>query len=358
MQRIAVVGGGIAGLTVALRRVRSGDSVVLFEANNRIGGQLRSESSDGFVVEHGAEGFVARSEAVPALANAIGIAHDFVDQLVFNSYRYDAGALVALAPGEAGRMLGFQVESEELGRGIRSFRHGMGELPESLLPSLDGPFELCLGTTVTRIAPGTHFITLDTSDGSVREFDAVAVAATANSAAAMLEQSFGAKASALRAAPLHSSVTVSLAFRRERVNHPLDGTGMIVPNPAELDGVRAVTFASSKLPERAPQNHVLLRAFFRPSAAELTHTDGAWKHRTERALARALAVLGAAEAAWISRWPDALPVFDDAQRLRIVELEQALAGHRIALAGSAFHGSGIDAAIRSAEKAALVLAGD
>jgi oxygen-dependent protoporphyrinogen oxidase len=173
----------------------------------------------------------------------------------------------------------------------------------------------------------------------------------------MLEQSFGAKAGALRAARLHSSVTVSLAFPRECVNHPLDGTGMVVPKPEELDGLRAVTFASSKLPERAPPGHLLLRAFFRPSAEELGHSDRAWKSRTERALSRALPLLGEAEHAWISRWPAALPVFDDAHRARVVELEHALSPHRIVLAGSAFHGSGIDAAIRSAEKAALALAG-
>ncbi|HEY3253061.1 MAG TPA: FAD-dependent oxidoreductase, partial [Polyangiaceae bacterium] len=68
MQRIAVIGGGIAGLTVSLRRAQRGDQVCLFEANAQVGGQLSSESRDGFIVEHGAEGFVARSEVVPPLA--------------------------------------------------------------------------------------------------------------------------------------------------------------------------------------------------------------------------------------------------------------------------------------------------
>ncbi|HEY1536931.1 MAG TPA: FAD-dependent oxidoreductase, partial [Polyangiaceae bacterium] len=63
MQRIAVIGGGIAGLTVALRRAEAGDQVTLFEAGPKVGGQLSSESRDGFLIEHGAEGFVARSEA-------------------------------------------------------------------------------------------------------------------------------------------------------------------------------------------------------------------------------------------------------------------------------------------------------
>jgi oxygen-dependent protoporphyrinogen oxidase len=57
----------------------------------------------------------------------------------------------------------------------------------------------------------------------------------------------------------------------------------------------------------------------------------------------------------VSRWVDALPVFDDAHRAAVAALERALAPRSIALAGSAFHGSGIDAAVRSAEHAATTL---
>jgi oxygen-dependent protoporphyrinogen oxidase len=51
---------------------------------------------------------------------------------------------------------------------------------------------------------------------------------------------------------------------------------------------------------------------------------------------------------WVSRWSDALPVFDPAHKQAIAALETALKGSHIALAGSAFHGAGIDAALRSA----------
>jgi oxygen-dependent protoporphyrinogen oxidase len=48
-------------------------------------------------------------------------------------------------------------------------------------------------------------------------------------------------------------------------------------------------------------------------------------------------------------------VIDAVHRARVSELETALTGSRIRLAGSAFHGSGIDAAVRSAEQAAAAL---
>jgi oxygen-dependent protoporphyrinogen oxidase len=357
MRRIAVIGAGIAGLTVALRRAAAGDQIVLFEAAPKVGGQLVSESSDGFVVEHGAEGFVAGSQAAPALANDAGVADHLVEQLVQRSFRFDAGQLIELAPGEAARLLGFQVPNDELGRGIRSFLHGMGELPERLMLTLRGRVELRLGSAVTSVAPRSSGVTLIMPDATESEFDAAVVATTARSAAALLGDAFGPSARSLQESPLLSSLTVTLAFRSEHVRHPLDGTGFIVPAPAELGGLRAVTFASSKLPHRAPPGSVLLRLFFRPTAQDLqTLSDGEWTERAERALALALPLEGAAERAWVSRWPDALPVFDATQRARVAALEGALASSPIRLAGAAFHGSGIDAAIRSAETAARALA--
>jgi oxygen-dependent protoporphyrinogen oxidase len=112
------------------------------------------------------------------------------------------------------------------------------------------------------------------------------------------------------------------------------------------------------LPHRAPADHVLLRAFFRPSAHDLsTLSDGSWTERAERGLAVALNVHGPAMLSFVSRWPNALPVFDPAHRARVAALEATLRSHAhpIWLAGAAFHGSGIDAAIRSAEAAARAI---
>ena len=129
-----------------------------------------------------------------------------------------------------------------------------------------------------------------------------------------------------------------------------------MPEPEQLGGVRAVTFSSSKLPNRAAADHALLRLFFRPSEHDLRAlSDGAWAERAERALARALPLNAGAEHAVVSRWPSALPVFDAPHRARIAALEAVLVGRSIWLAGAAFHGSGIDAAIRSAEATSIAI---
>ena len=358
MQRIAVIGAGIAGLTVALRREQLGDRVSVFEANAQVGGQLSSETQGGFVIEHGAEGFVARSEVVPRLAVDAGIAGQIVEQLEQRSFRYDGQSLVELLPGEAGRLLGFQVPPDDLGRGIRSFRQGMAELPARLALTLTGRIDLHLQRAIERVTPRPDGVTLLDAHGRALDFDAAVVATTARSAARLLGSALGPAAHALQDSPLLSSLTVTLAYGRDAIAHPLDGTGFIVPEPEQLSGVRAVTFSSSKLPNRAPADHALLRLFFRPSEHELsTLSDGAWSERAERALASALPVRGPAQQAFVSRWPNALPVFDPAQRARIGALEAALRrhGYPVWLAGAVFHGSGIDAAIRSGEATALAI---
>ena len=53
---------------------------------------------------------------------------------------------------------------------------------------------------------------------------------------------------------------MNLAFRREDVMHPLNGMGFVVPITEGLNLV-GCSFSSVKFENRAPSDHVLLRAF-------------------------------------------------------------------------------------------------
>jgi protoporphyrinogen/coproporphyrinogen III oxidase len=108
-----------------------------------------------------------------------------------------------------------------------------------------------------------------------------------------------------------------------------------------------------------PLGTILLRVFFRPTDEELTSRDETgWIDVATRAVAAALDVRGAPVAAWASIWPRALPVYDAAFRAAVERADAALSPLGIRLAGSHFHGAGIDAAIASAERAAAALLGD
>lgn len=75
-RRVAVVGGGIAGLVTAFRLATSGADleIRLFEASSRLGGQLRTIEFAGRRVDVGARSF-AEDETVMQLTHDLGIDH-------------------------------------------------------------------------------------------------------------------------------------------------------------------------------------------------------------------------------------------------------------------------------------------
>lgn len=345
---VGIVGGGLAGLTAAFELSRRGRAAVLFEAEPRLGGQIHTAHESGYVVELGAEGFVARSAALQALSERLGIAHELIGQASERSFGLDAGGLVPLAPGEAAAFLGFQVPSGEFGKGIRSFVRGMGSLTDALAASCKG-VALHPATAIERISLAAGGVELHPQGQRAVRVSHLLLAVTAARAAELLAPIAGAEAGALCASPTLSSVTVSLGYSREAVSHDLDGTGFVVRDPEAHEGLRACTFTSSKFVQRAPAGQVSLRAFFRPTPAELdTLDEAAWRARAERQLGAILQIHGRAPHGWVSRWSAALPVHDAAHTARVAALEARLGTLPIRLVGAAFHGSGIDAAVRSA----------
>jgi oxygen-dependent protoporphyrinogen oxidase len=70
--KIAVVGGGPAGLCAALRLMRGGASVELFEAEARVGGRTRTEVVDGYRIDTGAQLFGTLYRRVLAVLAEVG----------------------------------------------------------------------------------------------------------------------------------------------------------------------------------------------------------------------------------------------------------------------------------------------
>ncbi len=73
MSTIAVIGAGISGLTAAYRLQREGHTVTVWEATDQVGGVIQSESSDGFLVEHGPNSLRASTPALGALIADLGL---------------------------------------------------------------------------------------------------------------------------------------------------------------------------------------------------------------------------------------------------------------------------------------------
>lgn len=71
--RVAVIGGGIAGLAAAERLSAAGHDVVVLEAEARAGGLVRSERKDGFLIESGPQALLSGRPDTKALIAAAGL---------------------------------------------------------------------------------------------------------------------------------------------------------------------------------------------------------------------------------------------------------------------------------------------
>jgi oxygen-dependent protoporphyrinogen oxidase len=78
--RVAVVGGGIAGLAAArrLEAVLPDAEVVLLEASDRLGGKIVTERADGFVIEGAPDSFLSRKERGIGLCEELGLDRELV----------------------------------------------------------------------------------------------------------------------------------------------------------------------------------------------------------------------------------------------------------------------------------------
>lgn len=97
-RRVAVIGGGITGLAAAQRLASRSDAVhvVLLEGSRRLGGIIRTEAADGFLMELGPDSFITNKPgAGPAvLRNRV---HGSVD-----THRFRISPLPRASKGKAG----------------------------------------------------------------------------------------------------------------------------------------------------------------------------------------------------------------------------------------------------------------
>ncbi len=103
---VVVIGGGISGLAAATRLAERLDpaSVVLIEGESRLGGKIRTERTDGFVLEGGPDCFLASKPAGVELCRQLGIADQLVgtNPALRRSYVKRAGRLHPLPDGITG----------------------------------------------------------------------------------------------------------------------------------------------------------------------------------------------------------------------------------------------------------------
>jgi oxygen-dependent protoporphyrinogen oxidase len=196
--------------------------------------------------------------------------------------------------------------------------------------------------------------TIATNTGEQLKADAICLAVPAYVAASLLNDIDEQLAQKLRDIKYASTATINLAYKRSAIAHPLNGFGFVVPF-IEKRSLLACTFSSVKFSGRAPDDHVLLRAFaggaLQPEIFALDEPEMA--KRVEADLRELLSISEPPLFTGVAKWERSMPQYEVGHLDRVKEIEglvDKLPG--LTLAGNAYGGAGIPDCIRSGEVAA------
>ncbi len=455
MKRIAIIGGGITGLSAAFRleqQRRAGASVeyVLFESSARLGGVLCTQLVDGCVVEAGPDSFLTEKPWAAELCRQLGLGDELIgsNDAERKTYILLKGKLVPLPDGlmfmvptkilpvvfsplfSLGTKLGMAFEwfakprsgpdesvaalverhygAQMVDRladpllsgvyggnasqlGVRavlprfadmeakfgslskamlaarknprarngpprplftSLKNGMQSLVDALVARLD-PAALRPGAGVERlqIENGGWMVS---AAGRSGRFDAVIVAASASSAAALLQASAPELAAELGSIQYTSSVTVTLGYQQEVRSILPPGFGFLVPR-SERKRTLAATFVHNKFPYRAPQERAIIRCFLGGAGQEeiLQLSDGEIERIVREELREILDLSAEPLFTRVYKWKSAMAQYNVGHLERLERIER-LRGRSpgLSLAGNGYRGIGVPDCVRSGSEAA------
>lgn len=98
---VAILGGGVTGLTAAWRLSGAGHCVRVLEATPRVGGNVRTELADGWLAEAGPNSFQEASPEISSMIAELGLREERLQAspMAKNRYLVMDGALVAAPAG-------------------------------------------------------------------------------------------------------------------------------------------------------------------------------------------------------------------------------------------------------------------
>lgn len=453
---IAIIGGGISGLSAAWTLHQRGIPYRLLEAGPSLGGVIRTEEKDGFVLEGGPDSILAQKPEGIGLCRELGLGDRLIPtnpelKAVYILHRrklhpLPEGMMLAVPtrilpmvrsglfswPGklrmgldlirpagpqngdesiatflrrrfgqEAVERLGepllagihagdperlsilatfprfreLEAKYGSLVRGMLSaprpkpkpgtpapaafysLRGGLRELVDALVARLDAA-SIRTGAVVRSLARNGDGYTIGLEGGETVSAPKVIVAAPGPKIAPALEGLLPEVSRTLAAIPFASSATVLLGYRRADVAHSLDGYGMVVP---QGEGLRttALSFVSTKFAHRAPEGHVLLRAFLGgvrdPGVLDLT--DEEMVQAVERDMTPILGLKGRPTVTRVFRWPTSTPQLEvgHLERMRVVESAVAEVPG-LHLTGAGIWSTGIPDSVADATRVAVAAA--
>ena len=233
-----------------------------------------------------------------------------------------------------------------------SLQGGMNELVNTLVNQLNGDLHTsCRVSNLHHLSPEFE-VTLGDSGKSLKT-DAVVLAIPAYVSAGLLEQTAPELSQLLRQIRYVSTATISLGYRSPDLNgqHDFNGFGFVIPK-SENRQILACTWSSTKFNYRAPDDHVLLRAFVGGDNHEhlVNLPDDELLNLVRSEIAATMHVTATPVVQKVFRWKNGNPQYDVGHLDRVAKME-ALAATipRLYLTGSAFRGIGIPDCVKNAQ---------
>jgi oxygen-dependent protoporphyrinogen oxidase len=227
---------------------------------------------------------------------------------------------------------------------LQTLKCGLGQLIEALRPSAD--VVQADVETVENSGAGLRV----RAGGDWLEADHVVIATPAGDAAPVLQTMQPELASLLAGIPYTSSITLSLGYRKNTFDHPLNGHGFLVPRK-ERKHIFGCTWVGNKFDHRVPDNMVVLRCFLGGDRMPLSDQE-----LVNAALSDLHSIMNLeAEPVFhnVARWPHSMAQYTVGHEKRVARIEE-LAGRipGLNLAGNAYHGIGIPDCVRMGQEAA------
>ncbi|NQU56995.1 MAG: protoporphyrinogen oxidase [Rhodospirillales bacterium] len=411
---VAIIGGGISGLSAAYDLSGRGYKVVVLERQVRPGGNAQSERIGGFLMEHGPSSINAQAMETVGLSRDLGLetlrtdlgtqvksrylvgggrlqgisthplgflmsgylsplarlrlmAEMFVPRRTFDeeetitefwSRRFGReftdkviDPLVAgLYAGKADNLsvnavfpsiVAMEKKYGSISRAVLSKRFASGKMPGRRLFSwMDGigtlPSALAIqlgstirtGVVVTSLQRSAKGFEISTAKSGSLSARAIIVATQPHVSAALLEGMDCAAAEAISEIAAPPIAVAFLGFKRNQVDHPLDGLGFLAP-AGEKRPLSGALFPSSMFKNRAPEGHVALSGYVggarAPQMALMSSEDITALARDE--FRDLLGAKGEPVVARVRQWSQGLPQLTTGHGQRLQSIHDAEQRH-------------------------------
>ena len=263
-------------------------------------------------------------------------------------------AMIMLAKKKKKDVAAGKVVSSAAGPGgvLTSFREGIQYLSDAMTASLGAIVRPGSQVVTVRKGQGMPYL-VRCADGSEYEADQVIAASPAFSVADMLDGLDPALSGVLRQIPYSSMTVICFGYERDRITHPLDGFGYLIPKK-EGCSTLGTLWDSSMFEQRAPEGKVLLRSMMGgacfPEYVKLG--DDEVVARVRRDLQTTMGITVEPSFVRVFRHEQAIPQYTAGHGKRLDALDGLLKQHTgLILTGNSYRGIGLNDCVAAAQRA-------